>query len=217
MYPLLKLPKRFGNRIIFGFATLGFMFLTTACPDISNSTEPCLEQTCVENRDWNPTSCNCECVDGYVLVNDTCRQVGGQAQLEADVSGTDVTGTFHYVAADVDIEFLGDSLIIDGYIDEANPDNSSYIYLRIINLPGVDIVAGERYDLSIGTGPEDDFASHRYPFDKSNVIYTVDTGSVYINFIDMNSKILDAEFSFACKTTVKGEKRLVENGWVKTD
>jgi hypothetical protein len=133
------------------------------------------------------------------------------------LSGTDITGKFHYVANDVDIEFLNDSLIIDGYIDVANPDERSYIYLRIINSVGVDIIAGKRYDLSIGAGKDDDFASLRYPFEKSNVVYTVDTGSVYVINLDMDAHILDAEFSFSCKTTTNGEERFITNGWVKTE
>jgi hypothetical protein len=202
------------NKVLFGLATLGFMFITTACP--SPQAGGCLEAVNCGPNEIEDANCVCQCLSGYTRVGNDCVKIELNDKLEADITGTDITGVFHYTAAGVDLEFRGDSLLIDGYIDEADPSKSSHIFIRLVDSLGNDIVSGRRYDVSTALGKGASIATQRYPFAKSNEYYAIDTGSIYINSIDQTAKTLDATFSFSCKSGNVGEIRYVKNGWVKT-
>jgi len=161
------------------------------------------------------SGCGCVCPSGYTQIKGECYDVFSTPKLEANIKGKGITTSFHYAAEDVDIEFKGDTLIVDGYIDHQDPAKSAYIYIRIVDGNGGQIKSDTSYDLSVGGGLGKDFASHKYPFEVSNEVYSVDTGSIYINDIDAADGLLDATFSFSCKTS-GGDYRFIDDGWVKT-
>lgn len=212
---IFTLPKTKYSFFFLILATIAFVFFAPACGNVGITCDEDLN--CGDHGRVDGGNCQCECDEGYTYYNGTCVSETPVQSFSANISGTDVPLVFEYKPNDVDIEFLGDTIIIDGYIDHSIPEKSSFIYLRIVNPTGNDVASGVTYDLAQGVNKEHNIATHKYPFKADNKIYAVDTGSITFSRLDQVTKILEAEFSFSASTGDPGEVRYISNGIVKSE
>lgn len=98
------------------------MIILSGCPD----PEPCNIQ-CVNGT--VTIDCSCDCHQGWT--GPDCGQLIPTSYLEADLVGPD-SNTIRFISTHLDFHFGGDSLVLDGYIDEHN-----YIYIHYKQTPPI--------------------------------------------------------------------------------